>query len=144
MNIAQQCARWHLAPGLQGAFQPPISCWHRNVKLGVHAFSSPCSPGSLAHCMPRWSQPRAREGRSEASSGWKRSNNNELLGGFYTKFKHSEAHLRVLLRLLCKFDFQMNLVDLESELFPINVNTRLCDKHCFTNSKVTQKLGWCL
>ena len=38
----------------------------------------------------------------------------------------------------------MNLVDLESELFPINVNTRLCDKHCFTNSKVTQKLGWCL
>ena len=53
----------------------------------------------------------------------------------------------------CAFslDFYVNLiskwsnkVDLESELFPINVNTRLCYKHCFTNSKVTQKLGWCL
>ena len=30
------------------------------------------------------------------------------------------------------------------EIFPINVDTRLCDKHCFTNSKVAQKLGWCL
>ena len=95
-----------------------------------------------------WSQPRTTVGTSDASSGWRLSNSSEFKsycwGAFIQSSKHSESHLCFLLGLLCKFDFQMNLVDLESELFPINVNTRLCDKHCFTNSKVTQKLGWCL
>ena len=149
MNIAQQCARWHLAPGLQGAFQPPISCWHRNAKLAVHAFSSPCSPGSPAHCMPMWSQPRGRVGRSDASSGWKLSNNSEFqscCGGLLYKVpitvKHTCAFsLDFYVYLISKWIYK---VDLESELFPINVNTRLCDKHCSISSKVTQKLGWCL
>ena len=59
-----------------------------------------------------------------------------------TTVKHTCAlSLDFYVNLISKWIF---LVDLESELFPINVNTRLCDKHCFTNSKVTQKLGWCL
>ena len=59
-----------------------------------------------------------------------------------TTVKHTCAFsLDFYVNLISKWIY---LVDLESEIFPINVNTRLCDKHCFTNSKVAQKLGWCL
>ena len=113
-TLIPSASSWgHLAPGRQCAYEPPISCWDRNAKLGVHALSSPCSPGSPAHCTPRWSQQRARVGRSDASSGWGLSNNSEFQsycwGAFIQSSKHSEAHLRFLLGLLCKFDFQMNL-----------------------------------
>ena len=84
----------HLPLHRPSACKPPISCWDRNAEPAVHSFASPCSPSSQARCRPMWSQSRPREGRSEASFGWKCFNydkNHSCWGAFIHDSKRPSA-----------------------------------------------------